>query len=200
MAIKDIKEKIISDAKIEANKIIDEANNKAKEIREKGVKEARDIRSKILNKTNQEILLKKGKIITEANLEAKKNILFTKQTIIEETFNRALENIMKLDDKNYRDFIKKIILDNIEKGDETIFISPLDKDRISKNFIKEINCELEVKGRKSNLKLSPSYMQIKGGVVIGSNNIRKNSSLELIFKKVREELEIKISQYLFLFD
>jgi len=200
MAIKDIKEKIISDAKIEANKIIDEANNKAKEIKEKGEKEARDIKSKILNKTNQDILLKKGKIITEANLEAKKNILFTKQTIIEETFNRALENIIKLDDKNYRDFIKKIILDNIEKGDETIFISPLDKDRISKNFIKEINCELEVKGRKSNLKLSPSYMQIKGGVVIGSNNIRKNSSLELIFKKVREELEIKISQYLFLFD
>ncbi|MBU4362326.1 hypothetical protein KJ813_06675, partial [bacterium] len=75
MAIKDIKEKIISDAKIEANKIINDANNKAKEIREKGVKEARGIKSKILNKTNQEILLKKGKIITEANLEAKKNIL-----------------------------------------------------------------------------------------------------------------------------
>jgi len=197
MAIKDIKEKIISDAKIEANKIIDEANNKAKEIKEKGEKEARDIRSKILNKTNQDILLKKGKIITEANLEAKKNILSVKQKIIDETFNRALENIIKLDDKKYRDFVKKIILDNIEKGDETIFISPLDKDRISKDFIKEINCELEAKGRKSNLKLSPSYMQIKGGVVIGSNNIRKNSSLELIFKKVREELEIKTSQYLF---
>jgi len=30
MAIKDIKEKIISDAKIEANKIINDANNKAK--------------------------------------------------------------------------------------------------------------------------------------------------------------------------
>lgn len=197
MAIKDIKEKIISDAKIEANKIINDANNKAKEIREKGVKEARDIKSKILNKTNQEILLKKGKIITEANLEAKKNILFTKQTIIEENFNRALEKIINLDNKQYCNFIKRIILDNVEKGDETIFISPLDKEKISKDFIKEINCELEAKGKKGNLKLSPSYLQIKGGVVIGSNNIRKNSSLELIFKKVREELEIKISQYLF---
>lgn len=197
MAIKDIKEKIISDAKIEAIKIIDEANNKAKEIKEKGEKEARDIKSKILNKIDQEILLKKGKIITEANLEAKKNILAAKQKIIEETFNKALEKIINLNDKPYCNFIKKIILDNIEKGDETIFISPLDKDRVSKDFIRDINYELEAKGKKGNLKLSPSYLQIKGGVVIGSNNIRKNSSLELIFKKVREELEIKIIQYLF---
>lgn len=197
MAIKDIKEKIIFDAKIEANKIIDEANNKAKEIKEKGEKEARDIKSKILNKIDQEILLKKGKIITEANLEAKKNILAAKQKIIEETFNKALEKIINLNDKPYCNFIKKIILDNIEKGDETIFISPLDKDRVSKDFIRDINYELEAKGKKGNLKLSPSYLQIKGGVVIGSNNIRKNSSLELIFKKVREELEIKIIQYLF---
>lgn len=197
MAIKDIKEKIIFDAKIEANKIIDEANNKAKEIKEKGEKEARDIKSKILNKIDQEILLKKGKIITEANLEAKKNILSAKQKIIEETFNKALEKIINLNDKPYCNFIKKIILDNIEKGDESIFISPLDKDRVSKDFIRDINYELEAKGKKGNLKLSPSYLQIKGGVVIGSNNIRKNSSLELIFKKVREELEIKIIQYLF---
>ncbi len=197
MAIKDIKEKIIFDAKIEANKIIDEANNKAKEIKEKGEKEARDIKSKILNKIDQEILLKKGKIITEANLEAKKNILAAKQKIIEETFNKALEKIINLNDKPYCNFIKKIILDNIEKGDETIFISPLDKDRVSKDFIRDINYELETKGKKGNLKLSPSYLQIRGGVVIGSNNIRKNSSLELIFKKVREELEIKIIQYLF---
>jgi V/A-type H+-transporting ATPase subunit E len=142
-------------------------------------------------------LLKKGKIITEANLKAKKAILSIKQEIIEKTFNRALENIINLDDKKYRDFVKKIILDNIEKGDETIFISSSDKDRISKDFIKEINCEIEAKNKKGNINLSPSYLQIKGGVVIGSNNIRKNSSLELIFKKVREELEIKISQYLF---
>lgn len=197
MAIKDIKAKIISDAEIEANKIINEATNKTKEIKEEAEKEARDIKSKILKRINQEILLKKGKIITEANLEAKKAILSIKQEIIDKTFNRALENIINLDDKKYRDFVKKIILDNIEKGDETIFISSSDKDRISKDFIKEINCEIEAKSKKGNINLSPSYLQIKGGVVIGSNNIRKNSSLELIFKKVREELEIKISQYLF---
>jgi V/A-type H+-transporting ATPase subunit E len=197
MAIKDIKAKIISDAEIEANKIINEATNKAKEIKEEAEKEARDIKSKILKRINQEILFKKGKIITEANLEAKKTILLEKIKIIDETFKKALENIMNLDDEPYRNFIKKIILDNIDKGDETIFISTLDKDRITKDFIQEINYNLEAKSKKGNINLSSSYLQIKGGVIIGLNNVKKNSSLELIFKKVREELEIKISQYLF---
>jgi V/A-type H+-transporting ATPase subunit E len=197
MAIKDIKAKIISAAEIEANKIINEATNKAKEIKEEAEKEGRDIKSKILKRINQEILFKKGKIITEANLEAKKTILLEKIKIIDEIFKKALENIMNLDDEQYRNFIKKIILDNIDKGDETIFISTLDKDRITKDFIQEINYNLEAKNKKGNINLSPSYLQIKGGVVIGSNNIRKNSSLELIFKEVREESEIKISQYLF---
>jgi V/A-type H+-transporting ATPase subunit E len=197
MAIKDIKAKIISDAEIEANKIINEATNKAKEIKEEAEKEGRDIKSKILKRINQEILFKKGKIITEANLEAKKTILLEKIKIIDETFKKALENIMNLDDEPYRNFIKKIILDNIDKGDETIFISTLDKDRITKDFIQEINYNLEAKIKKGNINLSSSYLQIKGGVIIGLNNVKKNSSLELIFKKVREELEIKISQYLF---
>lgn len=197
MAIKDIKAKIISDAEIEANKIINEATNKAKEIKEEAEKEGRDIKSKILKRINQEILFKKGKIITEANLEAKKTILLEKIKIIDEIFKKALENIMNLDDEPYRNFIKKIILDNIDKGDETIFISTLDKDRITKDFIQEINYNLEAKIKKGNINLSSSYLQIKGGVIIGLNNVKKNSSLELIFKKVREELEIKISQYLF---
>jgi V/A-type H+-transporting ATPase subunit E len=197
MAIKDIKAKIISDAEIEANKIINEATNKAKEIKEEAEKEGRDIKSKILKRINQEILFKKGKIITEANLEAKKTILLEKIKIIDEIFKKALENIMNLDDEPYRNFIKKIILDNIDKGDETIFISTLDKDRITKDFIQEINYNLEAKSKKGNINLSSSYLQIKGGVIIGLNNVKKNSSLELIFKKVREELEIKISQYLF---
>ncbi|HDK25682.1 MAG TPA: hypothetical protein ENG48_01160 [Candidatus Atribacteria bacterium] len=197
MSIKDIKEKIISDAKNKANKIIEDANNKAKEIREKAKKESEDIKLKILNRINQEILLKKGKIITEANLAARKTILSTKQDIVEKTFNKALDKIIKLDDKQYLNFIKKIILNNIEKGDETIFISSLDKDRVTKNFIKEINDELQTNGKQGKLKLSSTYLDIKGGVVISSDNIRKNSSLEIMFKNVREELGIKITQYLF---
>jgi V/A-type H+-transporting ATPase subunit E len=197
MTIKDINEKIISDAKIQADKIIAQAEDKANNIIKKGKKEAENIKNIILHRSKQEASLKKSKILTEANLEAKKIILSEKQKIIEDVFNKASESILKLEDKYYRNIIKKMILDNIETGDETIFIDHSDRDKISESFIEDINKELKSKGEKGELKLSTSYLPIKGGVVIGSGKIRKNISLEFLLKKIREELEIQISKDLF---
>jgi len=197
MTIKDINEKIISDAKIQADKIIAQAEDKANNIIKKGKKEAENIKNIILHRSKQEASLKKSKILTEANLEAKKIILSEKQKIIEDVFNKASESILKLEDKDYRNIVKKMILDNIETGDETIFIDHSDRDKISESFIEDINKELKSKGEKGELKLSTSYLPIKGGVVIGSGKIRKNISLEFLLKKIREELEIQISKDLF---
>jgi V/A-type H+-transporting ATPase subunit E len=197
MTIKDIKEKIITDAKIQANNIISQAEDKAKEIIKKGEKEADNIKKIVLNRNKQEGLLKKSKILTEANLKAKKTILSEKQNIIEDVFNSVLENVLNLNDKDYHKFIKKLILDNIEKGDETIFIGTSNKSKISKEFIKDINEELKINGKKGELKLSSAYLSIKGGIIIGFGNVQKNVSLELLIKKVREESEMQISKILF---
>jgi V/A-type H+-transporting ATPase subunit E len=197
MTIKDINEKIVSNAKIQANKIIAEAEDNANNIIKKSEKEADNVKKVILYKINQEASLKRNKILTEANLEAKKTILLEKQKIMEDVFDKALESIAKLNSKDYLNFIKKMILDNIESGDETIFTGSLDKDKISKDFIKEINKELKVKDKMGELRLSTSYLPIKGGVVIGSDKIRKNISLEFLLRKIREELEIQISKDLF---
>jgi len=83
MTIKDISEKIISDAKIQADKIIAEAEDNANNIKNKGRKEADNIKKTILYKINQEASLKKSRILTEANLGAKKTILSEKQKLWE---------------------------------------------------------------------------------------------------------------------
>ncbi len=197
MTIKDINEKIISDAKIQANKIITQAEDNANNITNKGRKEADNVKKTILYKINQEASLKKSKILTEANLGVKKTILSEKQKIMEDVFGNVLESILKLSNKEYQNFIKKMILDNIEKGDETIFIGSSDKDKISKDLIENINKELKARGKKGELKLSDSYLPIKGGIIIGSGAIRKNVSLELLLKNVREESETQISKILF---
>jgi len=151
----------------------------------------------ILYKINQEASLKKSKILTEANLGAKKTILSEKQKIMEEVFDKALESILKLDNNDYLNFIKKLILDNIERGDENIFIGSSDKDKISNDFIEDINKELKAKNKKGELRLSTSYLPIKGGIIIGSGAIRRNISLELLLKNIREESEMQISRILF---
>jgi len=74
MTIKEIKEKIMSDAQNKADEIIFHAESKAKNIINKGKKEAENIKNDILAKNRQEGLLRKNKILTEANLDAKKDL------------------------------------------------------------------------------------------------------------------------------
>ena len=197
MAIKEIKEKILSDAQKEANEIIFQAESRAKEMISKGKKEADALKNSILAKHRQEGLLKKNKIITEANLDAKKTLLSERQTIIEGVFKKALENILNMDNQKYCKYIKKIILSNIENGDETITIGKSDKERITDAFIENINKELKSKEKKGELKLDDSYVQIQGGVIIGSGDIKKNISLELLLLKAREKYEMAVNSQLF---
>jgi len=197
MTIKEIKEKIISDANLKADEIIFQAKSKAEEMIAKAKKDAEDMKNDILAKNKQEGLLRKNKILTEANLDAKKTILSQKQVLIDSVFKKALSSILNMNDKDYGHFIKKLIMRNIENGDEIISICETDSKRITKNFLDRINQELKDKGKKGDLHLDSQYVPIKGGIIIGSGHIKKNISLELLMQKAREAYEMEISQQLF---
>ena len=197
MPIKDIKDKIIEDALHEKEKIIKEANENIKKIRNNNQEKLNSIENNILEQYEQEAELKEKNIITEARLEANKEILFEKQAIIEEIFKEAENKIEKLDNKKYAVFMEKLILENVENGDETLYIGDNERKEINQNFINDINEKLKSKGKKGSLKLSKKSMPIKGGIIIGTNEIRKNASIEVILDKIKEDIETKLNQFLF---
>ena len=197
MSIKEIKEKILSDAKLDTEKIILQAESKANDILEKGKKEAETIRKSIMTLHMQDGSLKKNKILTDANLNARKTILNEKQIIIESVFDSSLEKIINMDDKEYCKYIKNLLMSNIENGNEIVSVSQRDKNRIDKKFIEQLNVELKKNGKAGNIKLDNDFANIKGGVIISSGDIKKNISLEFLIIKAKEKYEMKISQHLF---
>jgi len=197
MPIKDIKDKIIEDALHEKEKIIKEANENIKKIRDNNQKELNSIKNNIMERCEQEAELKEKNIITEARLEANKEILSEKQAIIEEIFKEAENRIEKLDNKKYANFMEKLILENVENGEETLYFGDNERKEINQNFIKDINEKLKSQGKKGNLKISKKSMPIKGGIIIGTDEIRKNASLEVILEKIKEDIETKLNQFLF---
>lgn len=197
MPIKDIKDKIIEDALHEKEKIIKEANENIKKIRDNNQKELNSIKNNIMERCEQEAELKEKNIITEARLEANKEILSEKQAIIEEIFKEAENRIEKLDNKKYANFMENLILENVENGEETLYFGDNERKEINQNFIKDINEKLKSQGKKGNLKISKKSMPIKGGIIIGTDEIRKNASLEVILEKIKEDIETKLNQFLF---
>ncbi len=197
MSINEIKEKILGDALEEKRKIQKEAEIEIEKIKSLAKKEIESIKKEILERYNQESELKEKKIITEAILNTKKDILSEKQAIINNIFSEALNRINKLEDEKYLSLLEKLILDNIETGEETVYIGKQERKAINHEFIKKINEKLNLQGKKGLLELSKKRLPILGGVVLGSGEVKKNASLEVILEKVKDEIETELNKFLF---
>jgi V/A-type H+-transporting ATPase subunit E len=197
MPIKDIKEKIIKDALEEKEKIIKDAEIKIENFKKQQKEENESIRRDIMERYMQEAELKEKKIITEAKLNAKKDILAEKQAIIDEIFLEVTKRINKLEDKEYLPLIEKLILENVEQGDEIVYIGEQERKSINQEFIAEINKKLKSQGKKGELKLAKERLPIKGGVILGTEEIKKNASLEVLLEKIKSETETRLNQFLF---
>lgn len=197
MPIKDIKDKIMEDANHEKESILNKTKKEIKDMQNEFQKEIVSVKEEILEHFNQEAELKEKKIITEAKLEANKEILTEKQKIIAEIFEKAENRIKKMDDKSYKKLMEKLIIDNAEQGDENIFIGTEEREIINRGFIEEVNKKLKSQGKKGELKLSKKRLPIKGGIILGTDEIRKNSSIEIILTKIKEDLETELNNFLF---
>lgn len=197
MSLKDIKEKILLDASQVKNRIWEDAKIKIEGIKKQESKENETIEYSILEKYRQEAELKEKKIITEARLNAKKDLLSEKQTIINNIFSETLKRIIEFDDKKYLSLIENLILENVEIGDETVYLGNQERDSINQEFIAKINGKLKKQSKRGELTISKNRLPIVGGVIIGTGQIKKNASLEVVLEKTKDEMETRLNHFLF---
>jgi V/A-type H+-transporting ATPase subunit E len=197
MSIKDIKDKILESATQEKDKIIEEANNEINYFKKNAHYEIESIKKSIKERYEQEAELEEKKIITEAKLETNKKVLSEKQAIIKDIFQEAEKRIENMNKEKYFHFMERLIIENTESGDETIYLGNNERKEINQDFINNINKKLKSKGKKGELKLAEKTLNIKGGVVLGTEEIRKNASLDVIFDKIKDNIETKLNQFLF---
>ncbi len=197
MSVKDIKDKIFESATQEKNKIIEESNNEIKTFKENAKSEIESIKNSIMERYEREAELAEKKIITESKLESNKEILSEKQLIIGDIFREAENRIKNLGNEKYRNFMENLIFDNVETGNEIIYLGNNERKEINQEFINNINKKLQSMGKKGELKIAKKTLPIKGGIVLGTEEIRKNASLDVIFDSIRDNIETELNQFLF---
>jgi V/A-type H+-transporting ATPase subunit E len=188
-------EKILADAKAEAEKI----KNQAKE--KEAVEQAKldeqlsafgrqtDI---IAKKAGEE---KKAHLLAAARMDIAKQLLAEKRKILDEVFQQARRQIENLVDEQYRELMTKLMLEAVETGDEEVIVDKQER-RIDQKFIKNINQQLASCG-KGNLKLSGDRVSLGGGFILKRGKIKNNVSVEVLLAQARKELEIELAKGLF---
>jgi V/A-type H+-transporting ATPase subunit E len=195
MEAKQVIDKIMSDARDEAEKI-------KKQAREKEAAELAKLNEQLNRyKKQTEILAEKAgeneksHILAKARMEIAKQFLAEKRKILEEVFEQAHQQLLELSDDEYRALCTKLMLDAVETGDEEVIVDEKEH-RIDQEFIKQVNRELGP-GYRGNLRLSDERQNIGAGFVLRRGKIKTNVSVNVLLDQARKELEIELAKQLF---
>ena len=188
-------EKILADAKAEAEKI-------RKQAEENEAAEQAKLAEQLDEYKKQTAILAKkagedeeSHILAAARMDIAKQLLAEKRKILDEVFEQAHEQLQNLPDEEYRTLCTKLMLEAVETGAEEIVVDKNEK-RINQDLINQVNRQLSSKG-KGELKLSDQKQNIGAGFILKRGQIKTNVSLDVLLDQARKELEIDLAKELF---
>ena len=191
-----ILEHIKGDADAEVNKILSQAKSEAELIIEEAKLEGKKKVLLMEEKSNSdyEALIKKGE--SAAKLKEKRMILESKQEVIEEMIEASRDSLTKSPDNEYFETILKMVGKYALNEEGQLLFSKSDLERMPKDFIKKLNNVLEDK-KGAVLTISDKTIPIDGGFIIKYGEVEVNCSFEALFLAARETLQDKVGALLF---
>jgi V/A-type H+-transporting ATPase subunit E len=188
-------EKILADAKAEAEKIKKQAEETqaAEQAKlDEQISEYKKQTDIIAQKAGED---RKAHMLAAARMDIAKQLLAEKRKILDEVFDQARQQLENLSDEQYCELMTKLMLEAVETGDEEVIIDKKEK-RIDQKFIKNVNQQLG-SGRKGNLKLSEEKANLGRGFILKRGRIKNNVTIEVLLAQAREKLEIELAKELF---
>lgn len=195
MDAEQVVEKILADAKAEAEKLKKQADEKEAAEQAKLNEQLDEYGSQTKALADRLGNEKKLHLLAAARMDIAKEFLAEKSRILDEVFAQAQTQLQNLPDEQYRELIRNLMLEAVETGDEEVILDK-DETRIDEKFIKQINQKLG-RGSKGNLKLSKERQKLGGGFVLRRGKIKNNVSLDVLLARARKELEIELAKELF---
>lgn len=191
-------DKIVSEindeAKAEAEAIIQKANDEAAEIKAAAQTAGQAQADKILAQAKQDVAdIGRSRESAQA-LQHRQRTLETKQTLLAETLDKALEALRGLPNWDYFNLLMRLAAASAQEGEGVMMLSAEDRQKLPSGFEHDLNSALT--GGKS-LKISDETRPIDGGFVLKYGDIEENCSFAAIFDARREEFIDKIQGVLF---
>lgn len=190
-------ERILGDARREAQEITAGATRRSEELAAEAEREAGRKYEHGVESARRDAEDEKKQRVTMASLEARKAVLAEKQALIEKIIGRALEEMASLPSEQYAEMMVKRLLAVGGEGEGELILSPADRETLGADVVRGVNGALERGGGKGKVTLSDETRDIAGGFILRSGGVEVNGSLESEIASRREEIESKIVEVLF---
>lgn len=188
MGRQEIIERILADAEAEAEEILRTARERADGI----IAVARERADSELAETEVEANSRARRILegkaAEARLDSAKIMLAEKRRVMEQIYERALNRLLNMNERDSLEYLEKLLLEHAEEGDEIVF---------AKNFAYAVGAAALPVVKKRKLTISAERAEISGGCILRGKLCDKDLSYGALLNADKEEYQAEIALKLF---
>lgn len=194
--VEKIVNKINQDARSEASKIVGEAEEEAEKKKNEAESKSEEIYQEIIERYKREAGQEKQRIVANAKLQKRKEILDAREEVIQESFQKAREKLENLPSKEYKKILENLILEAMEAidGDAEVMVRKEDGKAVNKNFLQKLSKEAG-----HNIEKSKENISAVGGVVVRSKDgkIEVDNTFDTRLERYRGEMRREVAKILF---
>ncbi len=143
----------------------------------------------------REIDLDADRVVRNARLNARKQLLGVKQELLDTAFEAARKELCAMPEDKYIDWLAKLACQTSD-GSGEIILSPKDA-AIGEKLVAKANEALSACGKKAELKLSAETRDIEAGFILQDGKMELNCSLSAIMEVRRQDIAAKVAEKLF---
>jgi len=193
MALADIQNRIISDARQEAAALVEAAKERAATQIERERTGAAAEEAESADAARKEGDTLKIKMVSPVKISAKNEFLAARQEQIEEVYRRALADMKKLGARQYRAAITSL-LETLPSGIGGEIVPATNK---ASEVRKAVSAFSKTRKGSPRLSVKRASKQFSGGFIFRSEKFNLDCSFESLMKDVRDKTENRVAELLF---
>ena len=189
-------DRILSEAREEADQITGrykaQAEAEAASLAARNQAQAKEEAAELSAKNQKAAAEREERLVSVAQMEARKVQLAAKQEMVEKAYDLALEKLCAMPDARYTEVLAGLLVQASSNGREEAIFSPEDRERVGKAAVDKANA---ASGKQ--LKLSKETRPLKGGFVLRDENIEVNCTFDTLVRLEKAETTGAVVKKLF---
>ena len=192
--INKITDQIGADIQKDIDSLMERTRAQAAEIARRYEERAGQEGAAVLERGRKAAAEHEERLVSNAKLEARKQILAAKQELVEQAFDTALEQLLALPEEEYTALLASLAAKAADTGREKVALSQKDRARYGKAAVTRAN---ELLGDRGHLTLSEGTRDIRGGLILEGDQVEVNCSFETLIRGQKEAATAQVARILF---
>ena len=190
--IEKITQRITADAQAEIDRVLGAAKEEAARITARMTAEADAVAAELAAKNEKSAAEHEERLVSAAQMEARKVQLAAKQEMLEKAYECALEKLCAMPAEQYVAVLANLMVKASSTGTEAVIFSAEDREKVGKAAVEKANA---VSGKQ--MVLSDETLPIKGGFILKDQNVEVNCTFETLVRLQKAETAGAVAKKLF---